>query len=245
MSSYKSSARLKASAKEHMFGHYGTAVGACLLVAFTTDFFALTAPGVFGNRNTALGTCIYYIVSYFVSVATGLFSSGVAYFYLKITCGQRVTVSDVFQGFRFCPDKALKMQAFLSLVSYAAGIVPGLLLSSQALSLQQDESLVFFLLSMAFSAIVALAFNLLYGQAFFLLHDFPQYSAKELLATSRKLMSGHKARLFYIYISFFPLMLLSLPSCGIAMLWVRPYMNATLTEFYLDIVTGSSPVSER
>ena len=79
-----------------------------------------------------------------------------------------------------------------------------------------------------------------YAPAFFLLHDFPQYTAKELLTRSRKLMSGNKGRLFYIYLSYIPLLFLGTLSCGIALLWVIPYMNATLAEFYMDIIRNRS-----
>ena len=57
---------------------------------------------------------------------------------------------------------------------------------------------------------------------------------------SRKLMSGNKIRLFYIFLSFVPLLLLGLLSCGIALLWVSPYMNATLAEFYMSIINNSN-----
>lgn len=237
MSSYKSSAELKALAKEHMFGHYGAAIGAHLFVILATDFFALMAPGLFGNLNTFAGTCIYYIVSFLVSVFTGLFTSGLACFYLKITCGQHVTVYDVFQGFRSSPEKALTIQAWISVFAYTVNL-PGFLIVSRSAS-SDTGAYIAFALSMAVSAVVTLALNLLYGQAFFLLHDFPQYSTRQLLAGSRKLMSGHKAKLFYIYISFLPLLFLALPSCGIVMLWLMPYMDATLAEFYLDIVKGA------
>ena len=86
-------------------------------------------------------------------------------------------------------------------------------------------------LCMILSGIVSLALNLFYAPAFFLLHDFPQYSARELLAMSRRLMTGHKGRLFYIYLSYLPLLLLGVLSCGVAFLWIFPYMNATLAEF--------------
>ena len=92
---------------------------------------------------------------------------------------------------------------------------------------------------MILSGVVSLALNLLYAPAFFLLHDFPQYTARELLSMSRKLMSGNKIRLFYIFLSFVPLLLLGLLSCGIALLWVSPYMNATLAEFYMSIINNS------
>lgn len=76
------------------------------------------------------------------------------------------------------------------------------------------------------------------------MHDFPQYSARELLSMSRKLMIGNKVRLFYIYLSYMPLLLLGILSCGIALLWIIPYMNATLAEFYMDIVRNTSQTSQ-
>jgi uncharacterized membrane protein len=88
---------------------------------------------------------------------------------------------------------------------------------------------------------VSILLSLIYQQAFYLLHDFPQYSAGELLHMSRKLMAGHKGRLFYIYVSFIPLILLSLLSCGIGLLWVSAYMTATRTEFFLNIIRNSAP----
>ena len=91
-------------------------------------------------------------------------------------------------------------------------------------------------LSLILSGVVSVMLGLLYEQAFFLLHDFPQYTAKELLQKSRRLMVHHKGRLFYLYVSFLPLMLLGLLSCGLALLWVIPYMAATEAEFFLDLI---------
>ena len=96
-------------------------------------------------------------------------------------------------------------------------------------------------LAMILSYAVSIILSLIYQQAFYLLHDFPQYSARELLTMSRLLMKGHKGRLFYIYVSFLPLVLVSLLSCGIAMLWVAPYMAATQAEFFLDVIKNSDP----
>ena len=41
--------------------------------------------------------------------------------------------------------------------------------------------------------------------------------------------------LFYLIMSFFGLLLLCVLSCYIGMLWIGPYMNTTLTLFYLDL----------
>ena len=53
-------------------------------------------------------------------------------------------------------------------------------------------------------------------------------------------MVGHKGRLFYIYVSFLPLLLVAMLSCGIGLLWLIPYMNATQTEFFLDLIQNKN-----
>lgn len=53
-------------------------------------------------------------------------------------------------------------------------------------------------------------------------------------------MVHHKGRLFYLYVSFLPLMLLGLLSWGLALLWVIPYMAATEAEFFLDLIRNNA-----
>ena len=48
-------------------------------------------------------------------------------------------------------------------------------------------------------------------------------------------MKGHKGRLFYIELSFLPLLLLGAVSL-IGLLWVIPYMQMTYAVFYFDIM---------
>lgn len=235
MNDFRSSAELKACAKEHMFGHYGTAIGAYLLVTFGTGIFTLMVLSFTIDNHTFLGTCIYYMTSFAISVLTGLFTSGICYLYLKIACGQHVTVNDIFYGFRFYPDKAVRVQAWITLLSYV-GSIPEFIAVYRLPARPEMSDLLPYFLCAALSSLLSLVVSLFYGQAFFLLHDFPQYSARELLASSRRLMSGRKRRLVYIYISFVPLFLLSVLSCGVAMLWIIPYMYATLAEFYLDLI---------
>ena len=66
--------------------------------------------------------------------------------------------------------------------------------------------------------------------------DFPERSAKEALKLSLQIMRGHKGRLFYVQISFLPLMFLCLLSFGIGYLWLVPYMNMTSAVFFLDLM---------
>lgn len=239
MSQFKSSAELKANAREHLLGHYGTAIGAFLITGALIGIITI-AVSLIVDLSTIPGTIIYYAIMFLVSVLTGLFSSGSAYLYLKLICGRPVSVGDLFYGFQLCPDKAIVIQAWITLITYISSL-PQIILNYMMLAnidhLNKVMNLMLpYALSLIFSGAVSVMLGLFYAQTYFLLHDFPQYSAKELLQKSRRLMVHHKGRLFYLYVSFLPLMLLGFLSFGLALLWVIPYMTATEAEFFLDLI---------
>ena len=238
-SRYKSSAELKAIAKEHMFNKYGTAIGAMVIVSMITMFVSFFST-IFIDTKTVAGIILNLLISFVVSVLTGLFTSGQRYFYLKISCGRPVTISDVFYGFKLFPNKAVLIQLYLSIFIYVSMLPMTLLSYMVARNPKNSLYMLLYSLAMIFYGVVTVILSLVYSQAFFLLHDFPNYSAKELLAMSRQLMKGSKGRLFYLNVSFFPLLLLGLLSCGIAYLWLVPYMNATATEFFLDLIQNNN-----
>ena len=196
------------------------------------------------DLSTVPGTIIYYAIMFLVSVLTGLFSSGSAYLYLKLICGRPVSVGDLFYGFQLCPDKAIIIQAWITLLTYISSL-PQIILNYMMLAnvnhLNKVMNLMLpYALSLIFSGVVSVMLGLFYAQTYFLLHDFPQYTAKELLQKSRRLMVHHKGRLFYLYVSFLPLMLLGFLSFGLALLWVVPYMAATEAEFFLDLIKNNA-----
>lgn len=247
MKQFKSSAELKASAREHLLGHYGTVIGAEVLLLGLTGSVSL-AVSLLVDITTVIGSIIYYTILFFVSILMGLFTSGTCYLYLKLICGRPVSVSDLFYGFQLTPDKAITMQAWFSLLTYAASLPQFILtyeISAVGTNAQKMLSLLLpYSLSLILSGVVSVVLGLLYAQAFYLLHDFPQYTAKELLQKSRRLMVHHKGRLFYLYVSFLPLMLLGLFSFGLALLWVIPYMNATQAEFFLNLIQNNTEAAD-
>ena len=91
MNRFKSSAELKASAREHLLGHYGTVIGAFLIVSALMGIVTI-AVSLIVDLGTIPGTIIYYAIMFLVSILTGLFSSGSAYLYLKLICGDRKSV---------------------------------------------------------------------------------------------------------------------------------------------------------
>lgn len=184
MSQFKSSAELKASAREHLLGHYGTTIGAFMITGALTGIITL-AVSLIVDLSTVPGTIIYYAIMFLVSVLTGLFSSGSAYLYLKLICGRPVSVGDLFYGFQLCPDKAIIIQAWITLLTYISSL-PQIILNYMMLAnvnhLNKVMNLMLpYALSLIFSGVVSVMLGLFYAQTYFLLHDFPQYTAKELL----------------------------------------------------------------
>ena len=101
------------------------------------------------------------------------------------------------------------------------------------------ESSVLFLFScitLVIGGILYVYIILLYSQAYYIMLDFPGYSTRQIMSTSRRIMKGNKGRLFYMVVTLIPYYLLAFLSCGIAMLWISPYMETSLTNFYLDLM---------
>lgn len=241
MHKYKSSAELKGMAKEQMFGSYGTAIGASLLLGLimlcagvVLELFS--APAIIGNGISALQLVISYLIGFIFSLFGGILTSGEAFFYLKITCRQQVSLSDIFYGFKIYPDKALRIQLILSLISYICQAPMLVFYYLFRWNMHNVSYLLFMSIFAVAGSVVMIILNLMLSQSFYLLQDFPQYTAKELLNMSCRITKGHKGRLFYISISFIPLYLLGSLSCGIAFLWLIPYTNAVMANFYMDLM---------
>jgi uncharacterized membrane protein len=98
------------------------------------------------------------------------------------------------------------------------------------------ESLITWLIAFGIGYVIYIPISLFLSQTWYLMVDFPNYTAKGVLLTSCKLMKKHFWRLLFLKISFLPVMLLGILSFGIGLIWVIPYKEMTYTCFYLDIM---------
>lgn len=234
MNSYKSSSQLKSLAKGQLLGKYPTLIGAFVLSQLVMMVFSWL-PGAFVDMSTVFGVIINFLITFIIGLFAGIFSSGQAYVYLNISCGHKCKATDVFYGFKHYPDKALLFQFVVSGIS-TVSMMPFYFLS---LLFEYTMDIVWVLpacIALIIGGVITIYFSLAFSQVYYLLLDFPNYSVTQILSLSMKIMKGHKARLFYIFVSFLPLFFLALLSFGIGMLWIIPYVNATLTNFYLDLI---------
>ncbi|HWS30702.1 MAG TPA: DUF975 family protein [Clostridia bacterium] len=73
-----------------------------------------------------------------------------------------------------------------------------------------------------------------YSMAPYLMAQHPEMGIREAVNESKRLMAGHKGRLFCLQLSFIGWILLCVLTLGIGYLWLVPYMEASSAAFYLD-----------
>ncbi|WP_059170549.1 DUF975 family protein [Bacillus sp. FJAT-27445] len=75
-----------------------------------------------------------------------------------------------------------------------------------------------------------------YSQAYFILKDNPGIVINDAITESRKLMDGYKGKYFLLNLSFIGWFLLSILTLGIGLIWLVPYITASLASFYQKLI---------
>lgn len=235
MKNYLSSTSLKSKAKGQLLGRYGILAGTYAIHMLCVS--ALSGiTSLFLNPGSVIEYIIYFAVSFLISIFSGLFSYGECYIYLKTSCGQQPVLNDLFYGFKQTPDRVIRVAVIFSLISYLLNLPVFLFSLLPQDTLLNGYDMLLFSLLIVICAVIGVILMLTYSQSYYLLLDFPDYSARDALRKSRDLMKGSKGRLFYIDLTFVPLMLLCVLTCGIGFLWLMPYMQATKANFYLNLI---------
>ena len=78
--------------------------------------------------------------------------------------------------------------------------------------------------------------GLSYSMAFYVRADNPQYTAKQAIEESKKLMEGHKRQLFCLWISFIGWLIVGALCLGVGALWATAYMQMSIAVFYQELV---------
>ena len=75
-----------------------------------------------------------------------------------------------------------------------------------------------------------------YSMSFYILADDPSLDGLEAIRRSKKMMQGHKARLFCLNLRFIGWAFLCILTLGIGFLWLWPYMATAQAYFYNDLL---------
>lgn len=226
----RSSADLKSLARESLSGRFGLPVAAYLLTIVFTIIPTMIITSFLDPYNT-VSMITSQILVYIVSLLVSLCSAGFSYMLLNMNRKRPFNLKNLFYAFSSHPDRFLVVHLILLLVSFLFA------LPLEILSYTDDPfaSLLLSLGASLVSSLVSIITGLFFGLADFLMLDNPEMGAMEAMRESVRLMKGNKGRLFYIHLSFIPLFLAGALSCYLGYLWIVPYVNCTLTYFYMDI----------
>lgn len=147
-------------------------------------------------------------------IVAGPLSLGLTWIFLGITRGEKPEVGKLFEGFNY----------FLN--SFLLSLLGGIFIA------------LWTLLLIVPGIIKAYSYSMMY----FVLAENPEMKPMDALKESERIMKGHKMELFVLELSFIPWILLCVVTCGIASLYVVPYVQLTTTHFYLQIKDQASVV---
>ena len=260
MNHYKTFSDIKDKAKEYLTGRFNSAAMANMLPSLFTSSVTFSITMLFTNITaiilmmqsgnsavnsshmatyTVISSILMYLASQSVGAIMGVFNTGIALYYLNISCGRKATISHLFYGFKHIFKRSLTVSAVSTLINTLC-----LLPYNVFLILYQTDSSTKWLIctgvSLILGALIYLPFALSLSQSHFLLLDFPKYSGSEVIRLSMRIMKGKKLQLFLLQLSFLPLHILGLLSFGIGSLWVTPYTNMTMALYFLDIMSPTA-----
>lgn len=145
-------------------------------------------------------------------ILTGPLYLGFVMFIVAISQGEKPEFAKLFDGFK----------------NFANAMILGIL---------QMLYLVLWSLLLLIPAIIK---SFSYSMSYYILNENPTMSPNDAITLSRKMMDGHKWRLFCLRFSYIGWILLSILTFGILFLWVAPKMELAQYEFYLDLKLKSS-----
>lgn len=238
----KRSAELKQLAREALVGRYGVMAGATALLT-ALNFLAILIPLWIFPGTSVFSQICQFAVSIATSLLISLFGAGMAYLALDVTRGQKPPFGNMLYPFFHHPDRFLIMSLVLVAIQSVLQIpvyVLDDLYSSTFLTHNYglEEAIGYLYFSLLCSSISTLIYTIIalrFAMASYLLIEYEDLSGIQALKESARMMKGHKARYFYVSISFFGMLLLGSVTCGIGMLWITPYMETTFAYFYRDL----------
>lgn len=237
-----SNRELKLYAREALKGNYSLPILSLFVLFFLS--FVLNQLTLFLFKTDGIFQLIIeQLFSFIISLILNVFTVGLLYMHMNIARKQEYSMGDLVYLFKNHPDRVIISAFFLSLINLITSlpyIAVTITYSNDILNgnitdvAQLWQILGLMLAALIFNLLLYLLLTLPLSLTYFLLADYTEMGAMEAFKESIHLMKGHKAKYLALQLSFIPLMMLSLFTCSIALLWVVPYMRTANVMFYLD-----------
>ena len=203
---------LRAQARERLEGQWGTFVLMTFLMLVIQTI--LQIPGYIGSLleilspENVLASLSFSNISNILSLLALPLSWGLTVSLLRNHREESVDLENLFDGFRGGRYTRVFCALFLvnlfTILWTLLLIIPGIM--------------------KAFS----------YALTPYIVMDEPELTARQAITRSCEIMEGRRWKLFCLYLSFIGWGILCILTFGIGILWLVPYMNASVAAFYED-----------
>jgi uncharacterized membrane protein len=226
---------LKRIARQNLTGNYRIPMGVFVVAELIPFVLELPFSKLQSDPTSTRQVIIYCCAVLLISLIGVVLNAGQQLLHLNLARGKEYTLSQVFSCFKNHPDRFLIMGFLMMLLSLIATLplfagiavwfyVPGAVYGFCAVILG--------ILGVILLVFLRIKFSLLY----FVAVDHPEMGVPEVILSSARLLKGRTGRMFFIYLAYFGLNVLSILSLCIGYLWVCPYQNQLLAVFYLDAI---------
>ena len=236
---------LMAMARASLLGRWRIAIGVSTLLALP-QFAQFFFRRVLGNEGDGYVVIFYSLLNLLVGGAIAL---GAASFWLSLSRAAYGTFGQAFSGFaRFGTSlKAMFLIGIRLLLWAILGIVPGIILIVALFWLGVTDNFPMYpvifqflivvvgipLLLLLFMPYISASYS--YFFAFYVLADNPELGGSLAIGQSQRMMAGNRWKFFCINMRFLGWGLLCIPTFGIGLLWLAPYVSMSYAKFFDDL----------
>ena len=200
-------AELKAKAKESLSGKWGDAIVTNVVFLIISLAISVSCLKLFPGENSDIYMNTNLIGSLVELVLTGLFAFGYMSYFLKLSRNEDVEVNELWSK---------------------TGMIGTFIVAAILISLFTTLWSLLFIIP----GIIA---TYSYSMTLYILLDNPDMKVMDAIKESKEMMKGHKMDLFILQLSFIGWMLLGALLIFIPYLWLIPYMNITMCNFYNNL----------
>ena len=178
-----------------------------------SELFSQAWEGLKGQWGISIGFFLLYcVLSGIASGTVGIFLIaplyiGAALFFINVSRKSNPQIEDLFKGFN----------------SYGASLGSNLLAGLIVVG------------GMILLIIPGIIWGIQYSMVNYIIADDPNCGGNESLVRSRKMMDGHKWKMFEFMLRAIGIILLCFLTLGIGLLWGIPWISTAMAKFYDDI----------
>ncbi len=229
---------LKQNAKEQLRGKraFGVLITLVLFaISWGAMLVVMSCWGIGNAFSEGAGIAAMSVAYVLWIIFACMISTGYSWTFLKLRRGEKNGVGGLFHPFRRF-GKVLGANALMFLVILGMYFISAAITAVLAAYVHPALAVI-----CGIAAVVLLCYVMLgFAVVPYLLLDQPRLGVCACIKRSRELMKGHKWELFVLGLSFIGWYFLVGLTCGILSLWIVPYMNVVMANYYDELVRLSS-----